>query len=201
MPSRNSTNIPLTTAYLLENWTTTKVYVGTTARSVLPTVITAKATNSTATAAATGASDELTAFSIVLLVMYVPFLLVAAVGNIMVIIVRLKKFKQSGLSAYKQLICHLSLADIIYATAIPLDMYFRLNNKHWIENRMVCKVIMTSQSAALTASVCILTVMAFERFQGISNPLAHHWSTKKVANAFIFSKNLRIVLPLMASKD
>ena len=125
--------------------------------------------------------SELTAFSIVLVTMYIPFLLVAGIGNLLVILVRVKRFKQSGLSAYKQMICHLSLADIIYATAIPLDIYQRLKGKHWITSSGVCKLLRTTQSASLTASVCILTAMALERFQGISNPLAHHWSTKKVS--------------------
>jgi len=119
-------------------------------------------------------------FSIILIAMYIPFLLVAAIGNITVIVVRLKKFMQHGLSAYKQLICHLSIADIIYAAAIPLDIYQRVNKKHWIENNAVCKVLTTTLSASLTASLSILTLMAFERYQGISNPLAHRWSTKKV---------------------
>ena len=139
-------------------------------------------TSSTTAPSGTVNNNGMTVFSIILIAMYIPFLLVAAFGNITVIIVRLKKFKQSGLSAYKQLICHLSLADIIYATAIPLDIYQRISKQHWIEHSSVCKILTTTQSASLTASVCILTTMAFERFQGISNPLAHRWSTKKVLN-------------------
>lgn len=137
-------------------------------------------TNSTTVAPTAGTNNELTIFSIVLIIMYIPFLLVAALGNFAVIVVRLKKFRQSGLSAYKQLICHLSVADMIYATAIPLDIYYRVNRKHWIQHKSVCQLLTTTQSASLTASVCILTAMALERFQGISSPLVHHWSTKKV---------------------
>eukprot|EP00112_Aurelia_sp_Birch-Aquarium-sp1_P006260 Seg1693.16 transcript_id=Seg1693.16/GoldUCD/mRNA.D3Y31 product="P2Y purinoceptor 6" protein_id=Seg1693.16/GoldUCD/D3Y31 len=139
--------------------------------------------------------SKLTAFSVVLVTMYIPFLLVAGIGNLLVILVRVKRFKQSGLSAYKQMICHLSLADIIYATAIPLDIYQRLKGKHWITNSGVCKLLRTTQSASLTASVCILTAMALERFQGISNPLAHHWSTKKLVSVsdFMDSREIELV--------
>ena len=175
---------PLLTAYLLENATTGHYYQ---AMSKGSTLRVSTATNSTTAAPSTGTG--LTVFSIVLIVMYIPFLVVAALGNMTVIVVRLKSFRQRGLSAYKQLICHLSLADIIYATAIPLDIYLKINNKHWLQHSFTCKILTTTQSASLTASVCILTAMAFERFQGISNPLAHHWSTKKVYYSLsIFSK-------------
>eukprot|EP00795_Rhopilema_esculentum_P015375 gene15375-6609_t len=117
---------------------------------------------------------------VVLITMYIPFLLVAAFGNLLVILVRVRKFKSHGLSAYKQLICHLSVADIVCAMAIPLDIYLKINKKDWLQHSHTCKFIQTSLSASLTASICILTAMAFERYQGISNPLAHHWSTKKV---------------------
>ena len=76
-------------------------------------------------------------FSIILIVIHLPFFLVAAIGNITVIVVRLKKFVHQRLSAYKQLICHLSVATVLYAAAIPLDIYYRINKKHWIQNTIV----------------------------------------------------------------
>ena len=148
--------------------------------------------NKTTMAPTTTVNNEDTrVFSVILVIMYIPFLFVAAIGNITVIVVRMKKFMQHGLSAYKQLICHLSIADIIYAAAIPLDIYQRVNNKHWIENNTVCKVLTTTLSASLTASLSILTLMAFERYQGISNPLAHRWSTKKVPRFYISVSTIR----------
>ena len=127
-----------------------------------------------------GNSEDAEVFNIILIVIHMLFFLLAAFGNITVIVVRLKKFMQRGLSAYKQLICQLSAVDLIFATALPFDIYMRSNKKDWIRNRIVCKLLKTIQSASLTASVGILTVMAFERYQGISNPLAHRWFTKKV---------------------
>jgi len=126
------------------------------------------------------AREDMSVFSIILVVIYIPFFLVAVIGNITVIVVRLKKSMHHRLSAYKQLICHLSLADLLYVTAIPLAIYQRVNSKDWIQNRIVCKLLLTTQSASTTASASILAAMAFERYQGISNPLAHRWSTKKV---------------------
>ena len=125
-------------------------------------------------------SEGTDARDIIFIVIHILFFLLAAIGNITVVVVRLKRFMQHGLSAYKQLICHLSVADIIWATDLPLDIYKRIIKKDWIQNTIVCKLLKTTQSASLTASICILTVMAFERYQGISNPLAHRWSTKKV---------------------
>ena len=178
MSVKTPTQSALLTAYVLNNGTQMNFTNNMTNGG---TVGTGSLTSNTTIAPTTPtASNEMRAISIILIIMYIPCLLVAAFGNITVIQVRLRKFRQSGLSAYKQLICHLSLADIIYATAIPLDIYLRIEKKHWIEHTSVCKILTTTQSASLTASVCILTLMAFERFQGISNPLAHHWSTKKV---------------------
>ena len=129
-------------------------------------------------------SEETDIRNVVFIVMHTLIFLLGAFGNITVIVVRLKKFMQHGLSAYKQLICHLSVADIIWATDLPMDIYRRINKKDWIQNTIVCKLLKTTQSASLTASIYILTVMAFERYQGISNPLAHRWSTKKVLNFY-----------------
>ena len=180
MSATTPTQGALLTAYVLTNGTQVNFINNVTSGGTPGTG--SIASNTTFAPITPAANNELRAISIILIIMYIPFLLVAAFGNATVIIVRLRKFKQSGLSAYKQLICHLSLADIIYSTAIPLDIYLRIKKKHWIEHTSVCKILTTTQSASLTASVCILTVMAFERFQGISNPLAHHWSTKKVRN-------------------
>ena len=129
-------------------------------------------------------NEETDIRNIVLIVMYTLFFLLAVFGNITVIVVRLKKLKQHGLSAYKQLICHLSLADIIWATDLPFDIYKRINKKDLIQNTIVCKLLKTTQSASLTASISILTVMAFNRYKGISNPFRHRWTTKKVFSLY-----------------
>ena len=122
-------------------------------------------------------------FDIAIIAMCIPCFIVAVLGNLLVILVRAKKLRQTGLSAYKLMICHLSLADIIYSTAIPLDIYTKINQASWIESTAVCKIVSTSQSASLTASICIMTAMAFERFQGVSDPMRHHWSNKQVTHA------------------
>jgi len=142
-------------------------------------------TNITKTNTTLAKSEGTNAHDIVVIVIHIFLFLLAALGNITLIVVRLKTFMQHGLSAYKQLICHLSVADIIFATAVPLDIYSRINKKDLIQNTIVCKFLKTTQSASLTASISIMTVMALERYQGISNPLSHRWTTKKVFLLFV----------------
>ncbi len=137
-------------------------------------------TTNTTTKPAGQNKTSLSAFEIIILCICIPCFIAAVLGNSLVILVRLKALKRVGLSAYKMLICHLSFADIIYSTAIPLDIYSKIHKKSWLQDDWICKTLTTTQSASLTASIGIMTAMALERFQGVSHPLRHHWSRKKV---------------------
>eukprot|EP00794_Sanderia_malayensis_P014022 gene14022-15481_t len=146
----------------------------------ITTALTTNTTNSTVKPGLTPPETSVSTFAVIIIVICIPCFIAAVIGNLFVIIVRLKALKRVGLSAYKLLICHLSIADIIYSTAIAIDIHDKLNSKRWIQHRTTCKLLLTTQSASLTASIVIMTAMAFERFQGVSDPLRHHWSTKKL---------------------
>ena len=113
-----------------------------------------------------------------LIVIYIISFILAITGNLIVILVRV--YHRRTNSAYKLLICHLALSDIIYPTAIPFQLAVMFGHDVWPLEVVSCKLIKTTHSAAFTASIGIMTVLAAERFQGTRDPLRHRWSSRKV---------------------
>jgi len=100
-------------------------------------------------------------------------------GNLTIVIVRIFKQVQRGnTTAYTFLICQLAIADFIFAFTICFDIHVYLHNDQWTLGVGSCKFIKLIQSASLTTTVGFLTIMAYERYCGISRPLKHRWSIK-----------------------
>lgn len=100
-------------------------------------------------------------------------------GNLTIVIVRIfKQLQRKNTTAYTFLVCQLAIADLIFAFTMTFDIYIYIK-KEWVFGVGVCRFVKVIQSASLTTTIGFLTVMAYERFCGISKPLQHRWSIRK----------------------
>ena len=124
--------------------------------------------------------DEIAFTKMIIIVVCFLSLFVGMSGNLIIVIVRIfKQVQRRNTTAYTFLIGQLAIADFVFAFTICFDINSYLNNGLWTFNVSSCRFIKLIQSASLTTTVGFLTIMAYERYCGISRPLKHHWSIKR----------------------
>ena len=126
--------------------------------------------------------DKIAFTKVIIIVMCFVSALIGMSGNLTIVIVRIfKQVQRRNTTAYTFLICQLAISDFVFAFTICFDIISYLNNSLWILGVGSCRFIKLIQSASLTTTVGFLTIMAYERYCGISQPLKHHWSIKRAA--------------------
>lgn len=117
---------------------------------------------------------------IVILVTLILSIVVGLSGNLLIVIVRLlKQIQRKNTTAYTFFISQLAIADMAFAFTLVFDAASKFNSERWILNLFMCKFIKILQSTSLATTALFLTLMAYERYCGISKPLHHHWSIRK----------------------
>ena len=102
-------------------------------------------------------------------------------SNAVVIAVRLCSKTKRDRNAYKFFILQLAIADLIFASTIPFDLYDHINHNEWAFGKWGCKFIRTIQSISITAEIGFLAGMTVERYIGIVKPFSRvHWSSRKL---------------------
>lgn len=138
--------------------------------------------NSTAPAACPLPPDKLAYTKLIIIVMCFVSAIIGMSGNLIIVIVRIfKQVQRRNTTAYTFLIGQLAIADFVFAFTICFDINSYLNNDLWPLSVSSCRFVKLIQSASLTTTVGFLTIMAYERYCGISHPLKHHWSIKRTA--------------------
>lgn len=108
-------------------------------------------------------------------------IVVGITGNFIIVIVRIfKQLQRKNTTAYTFLVSQLAIADLLFAFTIIFALHEHLHLK-WVFGAQGCRLIKVTQSVSLTTTVGFLTVMAYERYRGISKPLQHRWSIKKTS--------------------
>ncbi|XP_066917063.1 LOW QUALITY PROTEIN: neuropeptide Y receptor type 1-like [Clytia hemisphaerica] len=128
------------------------------------------------------APDEFEFTKIIIIVVCVISAIIGLSGNLTIVVVRIfKQIQRRNTTAYTFLICQLAIADFVFAFTIGFDINVYFQHGLWTFSVGSCRFIKLIQSASLTTTVGFLTVMAYERYCGISRPLQHHWSIKTAA--------------------
>ena len=124
--------------------------------------------------------DEIALTKMIIIVVCFLSLFIGLSGNLVIVIVRIfKQVQRRNTTAYTFLIGQLAIADFVFAFTICFDINSYLNNDLWTLSVSSCRFIKLIQSASLTTTVGFLTIMAYERYCGISRPLKHHWSIRR----------------------
>lgn len=102
------------------------------------------------------------------------------IGNILVIIAASTSIK---LRRYKTniFIINLAVSDLLLGIVVlPLSISNQVLNRHWFFGNVLCKVWLACDVLLCTASILNLTVISFDRYVAIRNPIRYlSWMTNK----------------------
>ncbi|XP_065054293.1 neuropeptide Y receptor type 6-like [Rhopilema esculentum] len=113
-------------------------------------------------------TQSLSTISTIRISIYAVSLFFGLAGNSLVIITSILQRKQ--LSRSRFLIAHLSFTDIIFTLRLPLQFKLELENNWWDYGTAWCKIFHGVNSMSMLASIGTMTVIAVERYRGITKP-------------------------------
>ena len=128
----------------------------------------------TATTSATALNDK----QKIRIAIYILSIILSWIGNSLVILVSL--LNRQSLSPCRILMAHLAVTNLLFSIRLPFQIRLEVNGYVWEWGRFYCKVMHGFNSASLLASIETVTVIAIERYRGISKPYASKWSHKNI---------------------
>lgn len=106
--------------------------------------------------------------------------------NLAILFVRsLKMYQRRRMSAYQFCVCQLAIADLLAAITTAFDIHVFFHGNLWHFGVLACKLIKTFQSIGFSTSGMIMTIMAYERYQGIINPICHRLNFRRTVIACV----------------
>uniref|UniRef100_A0A914IC36 G-protein coupled receptors family 1 profile domain-containing protein n=1 Tax=Globodera rostochiensis TaxID=31243 RepID=A0A914IC36_GLORO len=101
-------------------------------------------------------------------------------GNVLVIISVLR-FKSLH-SAINFLILGLAIADLMVALFVmPYAVYVYVQGGRWLLGPLMCNLYLSSDVACSTASIILLALISFDRYQAISHPIQYSRQAQNIA--------------------
>ena len=127
-------------------------------------------TSSTGNAATTSLTDK----QKIRITIYVLSIVLSWVGNSLVIVV--SYLNRQSLSPCRILMAHLAITNLLFSFRLPFQIRLEVNGYVWEWGAFYCKIMHGFSSASLLASIETVTVIAIERYRGISRPYARKWT-------------------------
>lgn len=109
---------------------------------------------------------------------YVLSIVLSWFGNSLVILVSF--YSRRTLSPCRILMAHLAVTNLLFSIRLPFQIRLELNGYVWEWGVFYCKVMHGFNSASLLASIETVTVIAIERYRGISKPYARKWTKANI---------------------
>eukprot|EP00794_Sanderia_malayensis_P014027 gene14027-15486_t len=109
---------------------------------------------------------------------YVISIVLSWIGNSLVIAVSV--LKRHSLTPCRILMAHLAVTNLLFTIRLPSQIRLELNGYVWEHGLFMCKVFYGFNSATLLASIETVTVIAIERYRGISKPYSSKWTKKNI---------------------
>ena len=114
---------------------------------------------------------------------YVLSIVVSWIGNSLVIIVSF--LNRQSLSPCRILMAHLAAINLLFSFRLPFQIRLELNGGVWEWGVFYCKIMHGFSSASLLASIETVTVIAIERYRGISMPYSRKWTKTHIIISMI----------------
>jgi len=130
--------------------------------------------NTTSSSTDTAATTVLNDKQKVRIFIYVLSIILSWIGNSLVILV--SYLNRQSLSSCRILMAHLAITNLLFSVRLPFQIRIELNHGAWEWGVWYCKVMHGFSSASLLASIETVTVIAIERYRGISKPYAPKWT-------------------------
>lgn len=111
------------------------------------------------------------------LTFYITSFIVSVTGNILVIIVMLRK---SIVTSFSLALAHLALCDLIVGTGSIIEAQLELNNSLWYSTVLACKLGKGIVSISFLSSTQAMTLIALERRNKVVTPLSNPWTHKRI---------------------
>ncbi len=109
---------------------------------------------------------------------YVLSIVLSWLGNSLVLAVSI--MKRNSLTPCRILMAHLAVTNLLFSIRLPSQIRLELNGYVWEHGLFMCKVFYGFNSASLFASIITVTVIAIERYRGISRPHGRKWTRTDV---------------------
>lgn len=114
---------------------------------------------------------------------YVLSIVVSWIGNSLVIMVSF--LNRQSLSPCRILMAHLAAINLLFSFRLPFQIRHELNGGIWEWGVFYCKIMHGFSSASLLASIETVTVIAIERYRGISKPYSRKWTKTHIIISMI----------------
>ncbi len=111
------------------------------------------------------AQAEISAISKIRISIYAVCLFLGIAGNLVVVVTSLR---QNKITCCHVLLAHLSVTDLIFCLRLPFQIQLELNGYQWQYGAIACKIFQYINSTAMLASIGTMTVIAVERYRGIT---------------------------------
>lgn len=121
--------------------------------------------------------------NIVLVTLYVPLLVLAAVANILVIIVVVRYHYMRSVTNY--FLVNLSVADLLVTLICMPAAISQAVIKLWLYGEFMCRVTFYLQGVSVGASVFTIMVMSIDRYMAIRHPMAFRKVFNKSTTLFV----------------
>lgn len=109
---------------------------------------------------------------------YVLSIVLSWLGNSLVIMVSF--MKRRTLSPCRLLMAHLAVTNLLFSFRLPFQIQLELSGYVWEWGVLYCKTMHGFSSASLFVSFETVTVIAIERYRGISRPHARKWTKANI---------------------
>ncbi len=109
---------------------------------------------------------------------YVISIVLSWIGNSLVIAVSI--LKRHSLTPCRILMAHLAVTNLLFSIRLPSQIRLEINGYVWEHGPFMCKVFYGFNSASLLASIATVTVIAIERYRGLSKPHSTKWTKRQI---------------------
>ena len=140
--------------------------------------------NSTQTPSVAETNSPLNSKQKIRIAIYIISIVLSWTGNSLVILVSI--LKRRTLSPCRILMGHLAVTNLLFSIRLPSQIRLETNGYVWEHGLFMCKVFNGFNSASLLASIQTVTVIAVERYRGLSKPHSRKWTKTEIMLSIVF---------------